>query len=380
MFEIYKIGRSEEGNGESHRIQEFSMPFLRTAFAIAVSAMLAAPALAQPTIALQSLPVSGKDATYGGITSIVVMQDGAIVAEQYFDDVGSDALRNTRSATKTITGMLAGIAIGDGLLARESRIASFFPEHVVRNPDPRKQAVTVEDLLTMSSIAECDDGNQFSRGNEERMYLIEDWPGFYLDLPVKGFPAWVTKPEESPYGRAFAYCTAGVTTLGAVVERATGIALEEYARTRLFEPLGIADVSWQFSPLGLAQGGGGLELSSRALAKLGQLLLDGGNYRGRQIIPESWVADTLSPHAAVPGREDTEYGYLIWLQKAEARGQRVVTRSMSGNGGNKVVIEPETRSVTVITTRNFGQRDAHAKSERLYTNEILPMLMDASSR
>lgn len=380
MFEIYKIGRSEEGNGESHRIQEFSMPFLRTAFAIAVSAMLAAPALAQPTIALQSLPVSGKDATYGGITSIVVMQDGAIVAEQYFDDVGSDALRNTRSATKTITGMLAGIAIGDGLLARESRIASFFPEHVVRNPDPRKQAVTVEDLLTMSSIAECDDGNQFSRGNEERMYLIEDWPGFYLDLPVKGFPAWVTKPEESPYGRAFAYCTAGVTTLGAVVERATGIALEEYARTRLFEPLGIADVSWQFSPLGLAQGGGGLELSSRALAKLGQLLLDGGNYRGRQIIPESWVADTLSPHAGVPGREDTEYGYLIWLQKAEARGQRVVTRSMSGNGGNKVVIEPETRSVTVITTRNFGQRDAHAKSERLYTNEILPMLMDASSR
>ncbi|WP_370191007.1 serine hydrolase domain-containing protein [Qipengyuania sp.] len=356
------------------------MPFLRTAFAIAVSAMLAAPALAQPTIALESLPVSGKDATYGGITSIVVMQDGAIVAEQYFDDVGSDALRNTRSATKTITGMLAGIAIGDGLLARESRIASFFPEHVVRNPDPRKQAVTVEDLLTMSSIAECDDGNQFSRGNEERMYLIEDWPGFYLDLPVKGFPAWVTKPEESPYGRAFAYCTAGVTTLGAVVERATGIALEEYARTRLFEPLGIADVSWQFSPLGLAQGGGGLELSSRALAKLGQLLLDGGNYRGRQIIPESWVADTLSPHAAVPGREDTEYGYLIWLQKAEARGQRVVTRSMSGNGGNKVVIEPETRSVTVITTRNFGQRDAHAKSERLYTNEILPVLMDASSR
>ncbi len=380
MFEIYKIGRPEEGNGESRRIQEFSMPFLRTAFAIAVSAMLAAPALAQPTIALESLPVSGKDATYGGITSIVVMQDGAIVAEQYFDDVGSDALRNTRSATKTITGMLAGIAIGDGLLARESRIASFFPEHVVRNPDPRKQAVTVEDLLTMSSIAECDDGNQFSRGNEERMYLIEDWPGFYLDLPVKGFPAWVTKPEESPYGRAFAYCTAGVTTLGAVVERATGIALEEYARTRLFEPLGIADVSWQFSPLGLAQGGGGLELSSRALAKLGQLLLDGGNYRGRQIIPESWVADTLSPHAAVPGREDTEYGYLIWLQKAEARGQRVVTRSMSGNGGNKVVIEPETRSVTVITTRNFGQRDAHAKSERLYTNEILPVLMDASSR
>ncbi|MXP11122.1 serine hydrolase domain-containing protein [Pseudoblastomonas halimionae] len=356
------------------------MPVFRRALALAVPALLAlsAPSHAQQAgaIDLDSLPVAGEDAAYGGTTSVLVMHDGAILAERYFDEGGAGALRNTRSATKTVTGMLAGIAVGDGLLARDSRIASFFPGHEALNPDPRKQAVTVEDLVTMSSIAECDDSNMFSRGNEERMYLIEDWPGFYLDLPVKGFAPWATKPEDSPYGRAFSYCTAGVTTLGAVVERAVGMPLEDYARTRLFEPLGIEEAEWAFSPLGLAQGGGGLELSSRSLGKLGQLLLDGGVHDGKRLIPADWVADTLRPQVDVPGRDGTEYGYLVWLQAVEAVGRDVVTKSMSGNGGNKVIIEPETRSVTVITTTNFGQRDAHAKSERLFAQELLPALLE----
>lgn len=355
------------------------MPALKRLLAFALPCLMAASAQAQGVIDLDTLPVTGPDAEYAGVTSVLVMQDGAIIAERYFEG-DADTLRNTRSATKTVTGMLAGIAVGDGTLARDSRVPSFFPDRAIANPDPRKEAVTVLDLATMSSIAECDDGNMFSRGNEERMYLIEDWPGFFLDLPVRGFPAWTTRPEDSPYGRAFSYCTAGVTTLGAVVENATGMPLEDFAQDRLFAPLGITDAKWQFSPLGLAQGGGGLELSTRALGSLGQLLLDGGAYRGQRILPADWAEETLSPQADVPGRDGTEYGYLVWLQDAEADGRRVVTRSMAGNGGNKVIIEPETRSVTVITTRNFGQRDAHAKSDRLYTQAILPALLARASR
>ena len=355
------------------------MPALRRLFALAISGLLAASAQAQGVIDLDALPVTGADADYAGITSVLVMQDGEIIAERYVEGDAA-TLRNTRSATKTVTGMLAGIAVGDGTLARGSRVASFFPERTVANPDPRKDAVTLLDLATMSSVAECDDMNMFSRGNEERMYLIEDWVGFYLDLPVRGFPGWATRPEDSPHGRAFSYCTAGVTTLGAVVERATGKPLEDFAQDRLFGPLGIMDATWQFSPLGLAQGGGGLELSTRALGRLGQLLLDGGTYRGQRLLPADWTEATLSPQADVPGREGTEYGYLVWLQEAEAGGRRVVTRAMAGNGGNKVIIEPETRSVTVITTRNFGQRDAHAKSDRLYAEAILPALLERARR
>ena len=317
---------------------------------------------------------------FSGVTSIVIMQDGEVVAERYFDSEGADALRNTRSVTKTVTGMLAGIAIADGSLSLDASVASFFPDHKPLNPDSRKLEVTVEDLLTMSSIAECNDFNSFSRGNEERMYLIEDWVGFYLDLPVKGFPAWSPKPEDSPYGRAFSYCTAGVVTLGAVVEKATGRELEELAAERLFAPLGIDDVKWQFSPLGLAMGAGGLELKSRSLASLGQLFLDSGRAGGTQIFSPEWARSSLQAHASVADGRGYEYGYYLWIQPFSVDEKTVVARLMNGNGGNKVIVQPETNSVTVITTTNYGQRDAHSKSERLYEEFILPGLHRMTNR
>jgi CubicO group peptidase (beta-lactamase class C family) len=320
---------------------------------------------------LQAMASAIQAGAFKQITSILIARQGKLIYETYFDGSDRATLRNTRSVTKTVTGMLLGIAIDQGLLAGvDAPILPFFPDkHPVQHPDPRKEQITVEDLLTMSSLLECDDWNAFSRGNEQRMYLIEDWIQFTLDLPIKGFPPWATKPSASSYGRSFSYCTAGVTTLGAVLERVTRMALPEFANRFLFTPLGIQHAAWQYSPLGLAMAGGGLELASRDLLKLGQLYLSRGMWNATQVVPDQWVQASTQPHVRID--EKTEYGYLWWLKTYRSGTKQVAAYYMSGMGGNRVAIFPALDSAIVITSANYRARDAHQLTDQVLTEYIL---------
>jgi CubicO group peptidase (beta-lactamase class C family) len=341
---------------------------------------MSARRLGELTRALRSEALSG-------ISSVLVARRGRLVYEAYNsaepsgtrrdsdrsrDEGAAQAqMRNTRSATKTVTGMLIGIAIERGLLSGVSApILPFFPEkQPVRYDDPRKATITVEDLLTMSSLLECDDENAFSRGHEERMYPLDDWIGFALDLPLRGFPSWTTKPAHAPHGRSFSYCTAGTIILGAVLERVVGRPIPAFAHDALFQPLGIERAEWQYAPSGQAMTGGGLGLTSRDLLKLGQLYLQGGAWGGRQVIPAWWVDASTQPHVRVD--EMTEFGYLWWLRTFASGGRSHASYLMQGNGGNKVAVFPALDLVAVITSARYNALEIRDVSDRLLADYIL---------
>jgi CubicO group peptidase (beta-lactamase class C family) len=339
---------------------------------IALVAALAAGAPGPPSSGYDAMDAAIRNGDFKKITSVLVARDGKIVHEAYFNGADAATLHNTRSCTKTITGALIGIAIDRKIIpSAQATILPYFPDRQpLQNPDPRKDKITIEDFLTMSSLLECDDWNDASRGNEERMYLIEDWVRFTLDLPVKGFPAWTKKPADSPYGRAFSYCTAGVTTLGALLERAAKQPVPDFAKENLFDPIGIEKVEWQFTPLGTAMTGGGLGLTSRELFQFAELYRNGGAWNGKPVIPAAWVASSIQPHARID--DETEYGYLWWLKTYKAGGQSFRSYYMSGTGGNHVHVFPDQKTVVVITTTNYRERGPHEITDRLLTERILP--------
>src|SRR5438445_2450988 len=296
------------------------MPILSLAFALLAPVVVGETAYAHDlsVVAPSSVDVSVerlgqmeqaiRAGDFKAITSVLIARHGKLAYERYFDSDGVDGFRNTRSATKTITGILIGAAIDRHLIPNvDAHVLDYLKDKLpLENPDPRKNKITIEDFLTMSSLLECDDENSFSRGNEERMYLVEDWAKFTLDLPVRGFPSWQTKPAESPYGRSWQYCTAGPTTLGVLLERAVKEPLPEFAQKNLFAPLDISKVGWQFQPTGAAMTGGGLQLRSRDLLKIAQLYLNDGRWNGQRVLSSSWVKQSVQPHANA--RQDTDYG------------------------------------------------------------------------
>ena len=277
---------------------------------------------------------------YGQITSVVVSHRGEVVVEEYVEgDV--EALRNTRSCTKTVAGMLLGIAIDRGIVAGvDSRLEELLGESA--------PPATLRELLTMSSCLDCNDWDENSPGNEELMYPQEDWLDFALGLPLRR-------------SKGFSYCTAGVVALGIGLERALGEPLSEFARRELFAPLGIERGEWARTPRGETSTAGGLELTSRSLLRLGELYL----HDGEGLIPADWVTESIRPQARIDA--ETEYGYLWWLK--EFSGEPCFY--MTGMGGNRVHVFPERELVAVITSANFGRHDAHALSDRLLTDEIL---------
>lgn len=228
----------------------------------------------------------------------------------------------------------------------------------------------------MSGPLECDDWNQHSRGNEERMYIVEDWNRFFWDLPIRGFPAWATPPEKSAYGRSFSYCTAGVQILGEIVERASGQPIVDYAEKKLLMPLDITEFEWPMTATGDVHLGGGFLLTTRGLAKFAELQRQNGTYKGHGVYTVEWAEKSTTPHAVIP---DTpfEYGYLWWRMPYEVEGQVHMAAAMTGNGGNRVFVLPDHKLSVVFTNTDFNTSQMHQNAQKFFETEIVALLAPA---
>ena len=314
---------------------------------------------------------------YQQMTSVVVSHNKQIIYEEYFNQGGPEVKNDMRSASKSMTSMAIGLAIDDGLIQNvDQAVLPFFADkQPLKNPDSRKTAMTIEDLLTMSSLLECDDWNSASRGNEERMYIIEDWTAFILGLPIKGTPPWRTTPANSPYGRAFSYCSGGVQVLTDLVERVSKQSMSDYLQVKLFKPLAIEAPVFSQSPMGVTNGAGGMRMSSRDWIKIGQLMMNQGVYNQQQILSANWVKASLSRKAVINADRNQEYAYLWWVFDFKVNDQTITAYAAAGNGGNYLFMLPSLNAQVVITSTAYNTNYMHQQSQEILTDHVIPRLI-----
>lgn len=310
------------------------------------------------------------------LSSVLVMQNDQLLFEQYYNGVNADDLHDIRSASKTFTGLMFGKAIADGYFTSEQDLVlPLFKRITVQNPSPEKSNMTFFDLLSMTNPLECDDMNELSAGNEERMYLTKDWARFFLNLPTRANPPWEKPMDQQPFGRDFSYCTAGISLTAAAIEIASQQRLSDYTQQALFAPLGITHTEWLYNAMGVTQGGGGVKIRPRDLLKIGQLILHKGQWTGKHLLPAEWIAKSLQSYSESMPELHASYGLTWWRFPFTVNGQPVDSFAAAGNGGNYLFVVPELNATVVITATAYNTRYMHQQSQAIFASAILPALV-----
>ena len=301
--------------------------------------------------------------------SIMVLQHGKVLEEK---QIAPDTAHIMNSVSKTFTSTAVGFAIHEGLLSLDDNIVDIFPESVPADPQERLSAITIRHLLTMNS-GHGKDPTYAVRVNDS------DWVQAFMEWPIEFDP-----------GTCYCYNSLGTYILSAAVQKVTGQKVVDYLDTRLWQPLGIEKPFWQESPQGINTGGWGLYLHTEDLARMGQCLLKGGKFRGRQVIPADWVAemsanqvpsagaglnemqvkaiqaDESNPFRAYFDPEKSDwlqgYGYQMW------RCRHGAFRA-DGANGQYIIVIPDKDAVIVTT--------AHIQNMRQELNLIWDYLLPA---
>jgi CubicO group peptidase (beta-lactamase class C family) len=302
--------------------------------------------------------------TFKNITSIIVVKDGKILLEEYFNGASRNTLHDTRSVGKSFASTLLGIAIKDKYIKSETQtLQEFYNLKSFQNYSTSKDSITVKSLLTMSSTFEGSDIYSDSPGNEENMYPTKNWVDFTLNLPIDK-----TKVAYKQWD----YFTAGVIVLGDIIDKSVPNGLEKYADKNLFRPLNIKKYKWQFTPQKVANTAGSLQLNSLDYAKFGQLYKNQGTWNGKQILSKGWIAESMSHQIAIS--DDEFYGYLFWNKTYKLNGKDYEVYYSSGNGGNRIFIFKDQPIVIVITSTAYNTPYGQKQVEKIMQEHLIPAI------
>lgn len=301
------------------------------------------------------------------ITSVVVIREGKLMLEEYFNDANRKTLHDTRSAGKSFASTLMGLAIQDGYIKNENvTLSKFYDLKQFDHYDVEKERVKIKDLLTMSSAVDGSDIDGQSPGNEENMYPTDNWVKFTLDLPMN---------KAKTNGGQWDYFTAGVVVLGDILDKSVPGGLEKYAAEKLFKPLGITEYQWQYTPQKVVNTAGSLQMTSLEYAKYAQLYKNNGVWNGKQILSKDWIDKTFTKQIQIPERDNQFYGYLFWNKTFVYKGKNYETFYCAGNGGNEFIIFKELPLVIIITSKAYNKPYAHAQADKIVQEYILPALL-----
>jgi CubicO group peptidase (beta-lactamase class C family) len=312
--------------------------------------------------------------SFRNISSVLIVRNNTLIMDEllrtnldtYDLSVGNSDLRvhTLQSVSKSFVSALVGIAIDQGVIQDvQSPFYQFFSEYPsFENWDDRKGAMSLQDVLTMRHGLEYDEWSGDSLNFIYNNY--QDNVKGLLDLPM------ATNP-----GTTFAYSTMASVALGAAVENASGIQLEEFARLNLFEPLGIESQIWWQTSGQRAHTGGGLFLNGRDMLKFGQLFLNGGSWNGEQIISSSWITESTSRSVDLNLSFSDGYGYQWWHESFNIEGRDPIDSYFAaGNGGQFIFIVPSKNAVVVLTGDNINDADLTYQPMVLMRDYILPAL------
>ncbi|MGZ5061592.1 MAG: serine hydrolase domain-containing protein [Usitatibacter sp.] len=302
--------------------------------------------------------------------AVVVERHGRLVAELYRRgrdrpmsslfarevEFGPTVLHDMRSVSKSVVGLLVGIAIDERRIAGVATpVLDFYPrDEDLRTPE--RASITIEHLLTMASgLAWVEEVTTYGTAANDETHLPWAWnPHRYvLDRAMAARP-----------GERFNYSGGDNTLLADILARATGRDLRELARSELFTPLGIEDWEWRADLFGRPIAFAGLRLRPRDLAKIGRMMLDHGRWRGRQVVPAEWVAASLAAHIAT-GDDGRQYGYQWWIGRAELRGKPVEWSAAIGNGGQRLFMLPALDLAVVFTAGEYNSAAIGRELNRL---------------